>query len=386
MKAACCSRIRCQFVLACLASLAGPLFAADLQLERVTVDPRPPRNPWVKLAGDFNRDGRLDIAIGGQNGPLVWYQNPDWTRTVAAQSGWSTVGGAVADLDGDGDADLVPGAQVWFENPLPQGHPAQDGWKSHRISDIRSHDVAVADLDGDGRLDIVARDQSGFGHETGNRVHFWRQQGLDDWQHHSQECPHGEGLAIADLDRDGDVDVVLGGRWLENPGRIGNWTAHVFTQAWTWADAKVAVGDLDGDGKTDVVLAPAEYQGRSYRLAWFQAPVRASQSEWQEHAIEAPLEAVTHGLALGDMNADGHLDVISARMHQGAAPREVAVHLNRGQGRSWTKTVLSESGSQDILVADFNGDGRLDILGANHGGDFQPVELWLSRASNRPRR
>jgi hypothetical protein len=45
--------------------------------------------------------------------------------------------------------------------------------------------------------------------------------------------------------------------------------------------------------------------------------------------------------------------------------------------------VLSERGSHDILTTDFNGDGRPDILGANHAGDYQPVELWLSLTGTR---
>jgi CubicO group peptidase (beta-lactamase class C family) len=91
-----------------------------------------------------------------------------------------------------------------------------------------------------------------------------------------------------------------------------------------------------------------------------------------------------HGLAVADMNGDGHADIVSARMHQGAAPREVAVFLNEDRGRTWTKVVVSERGSHDILVADFSGDGRPDILGANHGGNDQPVEVWLNEPPANP--
>jgi hypothetical protein len=157
---------------------------------RVVVDANPPTNPWTKLVGDFNQDGRLDIAIAGSHGPLVWYANPDWTKREVAKGGWQTVSGAVADLDGDGDPDLVPGAQDWFENPLPVGDPAKDPWPPHRISEIRSHDALVADLDKDGRPDVVARDQSGFNHRTGNQVHFFRQAAPDRWEHQAIECPH----------------------------------------------------------------------------------------------------------------------------------------------------------------------------------------------------
>jgi len=70
------------------------------------------------------------------------------------------------------------------------------------------------------------------------------------------------------LFRDGDADVVVGGRWFENDGRVeGTWRRHLFTTDRNWADTKVALGDVNRDGFMDVVLAPAEYRGQRYRLA-----------------------------------------------------------------------------------------------------------------------
>jgi FG-GAP-like repeat len=98
-----------------------------------------------------------------------------------------------------------------------------------------------------------------------------------------------------------------------------------------------------------------------------------------KHAIEEPVETVIHALTVADFDHDGKLDLVAAHMHQGKRPQEVVVYLNGGGGRDWKRQVIASTGSHDIVTADLDGDGRPDILGANHGGPFQPVELWLNR-------
>ena len=71
----------------------------------------------------------------------MWYRNPDWAKFIVAESGYNSVGAAVADIDGDRDLDIALGGVVWYENPGSGVALGKAYWKPHLIEMRRGHDI-----------------------------------------------------------------------------------------------------------------------------------------------------------------------------------------------------------------------------------------------------
>jgi hypothetical protein len=181
---------------------------------------------------DFNRDGRPDV-LGTVNGAgiVLWYENSGqpatrtWRRHVIDLAGRPMHGHPV-DLDGDGDLDVIlafySGQVVWYENLGKPGNASR--WEKHTIVTEfgQGFEGVAADLDGDGDQDVLATAV-----EKEGQIAWFENTGdpRTSWLRHSLKTSLSNAFQVitADLDRDGKLDIAAVGklefRWWRNEGR-----------------------------------------------------------------------------------------------------------------------------------------------------------------------
>lgn len=233
---------------------------------------------------DVNGDGQTDVIAASRiQGQILWFENQSASggftfsepKTIATDFG-GLEAVIVVDVDGDGDPDVVSGdyrndVVAWHENT------GDGSFTSHTV-DAAATDVitvAAADVDGDGRRDLLASTASD------DRVMWYPQAARDsadtgpvrfgDPQLISSDVDDPESIAVADVDQDGDADVLSASfrsgvvAWHENLGDRTFGAQHVITRDAPEAMAVLPV-DLDSDGDIDIAIAS---QGND-QIAWFE--------------------------------------------------------------------------------------------------------------------
>lgn len=333
--------------------------------------------------GDLNGDGLRDVWVSGRNGSgdqAAWYRNPGdsvsaWQRFTFFPGSWKY--GALGDFDGDGDLDIVAHDDDsdtidWLEN---DGSPEDGGWTRHFLGITGEPDLFyTGDLDSDGWLDIVVM-------YKGGPIHLLKRLAdpTDPWiSAQITDIPAGmAGGSLGDADTDGDLDIVYGNRWYENPRPGGDpwadtWIWRTIDAGWT-IEARGVVADIDDDGRNDIVLSGEE---NDQGIAWYKGPTDPYGGTWIGAAVNSVVYSLVHSLQIADFNSDGRLDIFAAEMHTSADKRVTL--FEQGLNHTWIEHIISTVGSHNAKVADLDGDCKPDIAGKNYEEDIRP-RVWFNR-------
>jgi hypothetical protein len=342
---------------------------------------------------DLNGDGLPDlVATARLADPALHIWWGDGHTFTPAQTTWTNVGyGALAtgDINHDGVPDIVEASHFGKVQTLLSD--SQGGFTETIMQGPDGYVAAqLANVNNDGALDLILVGFQRVG------IEIYLGDGHGHWTLHMQlhdppmgRTMPGRDLVLGDLNHDGHVDIVAAfNRWGlyvyygdGQGGFTGGSADFIPPRAFASISASLALGDVNHDGHVDLVIngtflgldvpnGPDVYLGDG-RGGWTAA----------SDGLKV-LKLATPGLALWDLDQDGHLDIIAGGNVTGEVQSGQGLFWFRGDGKGGWQ-LMPESGlpSQGlplplgVTLADLDRDGGPEII-ALHGGVNGMITIW----------
>jgi hypothetical protein len=350
--------------------------------------------------GDIDGDGDLDLAAGAmheedQDVPrqLYWCENPgsidtEWVKHHVGSSINATDRIEIADFNGDGKPDMAVSEEMWpgleplanlliFTNP---GNRMKDPWSREILfTGYSINNLDAGDMDGDGDTDLVTCEHKG----KEFRLLIFQNDGSGGFRMHLADRGHEShlGTRLADLDSDGDLDIVSIA-WDEYKF-LHVWRNDALTSRINWRHLSTTNGDLPpangGKEQTSCLVADLDKNGfqdfvitdRSVTpsVIWY----RYDGERWESYVIDHSPIRIEAGSADLDIDGDGDQDIIF-----GGESRSNEVwwwenpYPEYDPGKSWERYPVKNSGANkhhDMMTGDFDNDGVPELVFWNQGAN-----------------
>ncbi len=372
-----------------------------------------PGGPGALAIGDFNKDGKPDVAVAMNDSSSPAYLlvlpgqgdgsfgNPIITPVYAYASGlfWASSG----DLNGDGSPDLVVSSgnidsqaiQAFISNgdgTFSAGQVIAENFANQLLGTV------LVDADEDGKLDVVVTDDFGFievyhGNGDGTFSSTPNFFGVGD-------VPYA--IGVADVNGDGHMDVITSGVNVQPGAPYGAVAGNLlsvllgdgkgnFSSAEVYrgdvSAFSLAVADFNGDGHADVVTGNQDSDSAVVFLNDGKGGFGDPRGKWIGYltgAVNAPMS----GMISADVNGDGFADLVLMEWNQLPSPfYQLTVLLNDGTGQ-FSDPVRSDAVDSkytylgDFVLADFRNTGFPDFLAIGADASFSSTFPYISFAPN----
>ncbi len=270
---------------------------------------------------DINQDGDIDIlSLSPSADQIVWFENLDGNGTFSnkniinnTQDVPKTVIGS--DIDGDGDNDVIACSRydntiAWYENVGGQGNFS--GINIITSTADTAIGMDVADIDGDGDMDVVSDSSS-----IVNTPSWYRNmngEGTFGGEHIIVSENYGLMLVkLADINNDGANDIVsmeFGGNtiaWFENLNGTGTFATKQIISTDVTHPIQVEIGDIDNDGNKDIVSVSTV----DNKVAWYK---NDGTGNFGSQIIIDDAFIKGRGLSLSDIDNDGYIDIVASNV------------------------------------------------------------------------
>ncbi len=321
------------------------------------------------VSADIDGDGDLDLLTAAQGAAeLAWFENTDGQGSFGSKNiiaGVSNIYMALpGDMDGDNDLDVVVVSNgldrvIWYENTDGAG-TFSTGTIITTLTDGATS-LELADIDGDGDLDVLSTSY------LDDKLAYYKNNGAGVFGTQNIISSTINGaiyVHTADMDNDGDMDILAAGHlsntvsFFKNNGGL-NFAAPVTVVATASGATSVVAADIDGDNNLDVLVS----YSNSDKVAWF-ANTNGTAVFGTEQIIDNTGDR-PFKVDAADLDNDGDMDVLCANFND----NEIVWYENtNGTGSFGTAQVISNStqGASFVSVADIDADGDVDVFSGSY--------------------